>query len=429
MNRPPVSVLLSCLLLGALVFWASYRVGRGDGRTPAPGQAERPAQSGARARTPHHASSRLAQAAQASYQPPGEASLEALRKRFAHNADKSNFHFDAETLALIATLAPEQCAEAARIANSLPNAHRTAILSAVLARWAHFAPEAAAAFATDEASPYEIRHTLAAVYQSWARRHPEAALAHHESVAATGRFLPAMGLHSVLADLFFAWGQTDTAAAAEAAQVLADRGGSYFAWIGIAGLAETEEFRDRAIEATLSLEDENARTKALGRVIGQWAGREPHAAAAWLDENNYHDQSTQWAVAQRFTRIDPEGNADWLLRRAAPENRDQALSMALNGWARSDVQAAASWLEKTGPTDRGIEIIAQVYATIDLAKGVAWAQRASAENRDDIIAGALAHARQFDLNLDVEPYLAAGSLSAEAMRRKIEELARSHARF
>lgn len=199
--------------------------------------------------------------------------------------------------------------------------------------------------------------------------------------------------------------------------------------MGIATLAATEAYLEPAIEAALSVEEEKGRIKALGRVVGKWAEREPGAAAAWLDENGYRDEATQWEVAQRFARLDPEGSADWLLHRTSPEKREKALSMALVGWSRVDVKAASAWLEKAGPTDGSIRIIAEAYTAHDLGKAVEWAKRASDGMRDEVIAGTLAYARQFNLSLDLTPYLEAGSLSAEEMKKKVGEMQRRVSRF
>ena len=102
------------------------------------------------------------------------------------------------------------------------------------------------------------------------------------------------------------------------------------------------------------------------------------------------------------------------------ENREKALSMALNSWARSDIEAASSWLEKAGTTDASLQIIATVYTATDMPKAIEWAQRASEQGRDGVIASILAHARQFDLNLDLGPYLDAGTISAEEMEKKVK---------
>ena len=200
--------------------------------------------------------------------------------------------------------------------------------------------------------------------------------------------------------------------------------------MGIAGLAKIDELREGALGAALAVDDEKSRLKALGHVVRNWAGKDPAAAAAWLDENGYIDSTTEWSVAQRYGKLDPEGNADWLIGRAAEENREKALSTALNGWSRTDVEAAAAWLESVGPTDGSIAIIAKGYASAaDLGKGIEWAKRVSEEKRDGVIAGTLAQARVQSRELDISAYLGAGSLSAEEMAKKVEEQRKRLERF
>ena len=308
MSRSAV-LLLSCLALGALFFWGSFELGRASRESDGPTRnATDSSKAPSQGKSSDHRWNQLLAAAGESYTPPGEASLDALKKRFEASANKSLFFLDPETVALLGTLKAEDCAEAAKFAAGLPNANRMSIVNAILARWAQFEPRKAAEFSVNELSPYDTRTSLAAVFQAWGESDPQGALDFHQNLASSGRFHP--GLDTVLTALFFTWGQKDTAAAAKAAESLGEGGSSFYPWVGIATLAETEVYRPQALEAALAVSDEKIRTKALGWVIGKWAGREPQAAAAWLDNNDYTDQATQWSVSQRYQRLDPRGNAE-----------------------------------------------------------------------------------------------------------------------
>ena len=363
---------------------------------------------------------RFVEAAAENFKVRGGGEFSAVKRSLEQAVEKPVLKISPEALVIAAELEADEFPEAALAAAALPEPGRSQVLIAVLASWARFEPEKAADFATENFGEDKVREALSAVFQSWGAKDPQGALRWYEELGASNRYLPRVGVQHALPHLFFSWARSNPQAAGIAAQEMAEAGGSFYAWVGIAGLAGIDEHRPGVIEAALAIEDEESRLKALSSVVGEWAWKDPAAAAAWLDKEGFSDDTTSWAVAERWSRMDPAASATWTYNRSPPEAREKALSRALSEWSRSDIEAAAEWLDKVGPTEGSIPIIANGYSSVDLDKAVQWAKRASEENCDQVIIGALAEAKMRDPKVDLSAHFGAGTLPAEEMAKKVD---------
>lgn len=427
MNTRSLLLIGAYLCAGILVGWLSFSLGRGKTPDTTKSSKAAPTTSSQRNSEPRQRPS-LAVATKPTVTLREDQKFAGIKQRFTDAIAQSDVIFDARLLTLATELTAEEVEEAAKVVLASQGAGREKLLQVILARWADFAPEKAAEFAATEVGGHLGGLGLDRVFESWGRHDPKAALRWYKEASSSGRFTKNFSLDRSLRHLFHAWAQEDPQSAGLAAQKISANKGSLNPWVGIGALAALEEHREQALTAATSIPNETDRIKALGWVLGGWANSEPHAAAAWLDKNNYRDSDTEWAVSQRFSRRDPEAAAEWLLSRAEPGNKERAFSRALNTWARSDVHTAAKWLEEYGPTDGSIGIIAQSYATVDLDQSMAWAKRTSEAKRDDTIAEALAEA-QMRLGKDkIKSYLGSGSLSAEEMKAKVDKAYQLRAR-
>lgn len=429
MNSRILLLSAGYLCLGLLVGWLSFSLGRG--KSPDKSKTTKSTQATSTPRGPDSSSSlgpSLAVVIKPTFSLREKQKFAGIKESFIDAIAKSDAILDPRLLALATELTADEVEAAAEAVLASQGAGRDKLLQVILARWAAFEPEAAAEFAATKTGGFLGGLALDRVFESWGRRDPRAALAWIENAKSSGRFTKSFSLDRTLRHLFHTWAQTDPKGAGRAAHKISANKGSLSPWVGIGALAALEEHREAAITAANSATEETERIRALGWVLGGWAKSDPHSAAAWLDKNNYLDSDTEWAVSQRFSRRDPVAAAEWLLERAAPEHRERAFSRALNVWARSDIPAAAKWLEEFGPTDGSIGIIAQSYATVDLDKAIEWAKRTSEAVRDDTIAEALAEAQMRHGKDKIKGYYDSGSLPAEEMKTKVEKAFQLRAR-
>ena len=232
---------------------------------------------------------------------------------------------------------------------SLPPPTPDRLLAVVLGRWARDDGAAAMAWALrlNRARQDTVR---GAILAGWAQSDPEAAWKWYQE-AWQAAPPPRHRLEQDFPKLIHAWARHDAPRALDAI-LAADPHGTFDKWTGLTSLVALPERREEIMSLISGVTDEKARQAGIRSALGQWSATAPAEAAAWLDARLPDaDASTVWYVAERFGRANPRANADWLLQRTPPEQRDDAYRMCLYQWAEAAPDEAAAWLETAGPTD------------------------------------------------------------------------------
>jgi hypothetical protein len=172
-----------------------------------------------------------------------------------------------------------------------------------------------------------------------------------------------------------------------------------------------------------AIPEEPQRLAAIRSALCHWSATAPAEAAAWLDAQMPDaDTNLLWAVAERFGLVNPRANADWLIQRSPPTQRELAHGLALIKWSEEAPDEASAWVESTGLTDRACQILAGRFAPSDLEKAMTWARRVSPEKRADVFAENLATAIDAGQTPDVPSYAAEAGITPEELSRKVEQV-------
>lgn len=163
-------------------------------------------------------------------------------------------------------------------------------------------------------------------------------------------------------------------------------------------------------------------------VGGEWARRDPEAAAEWVLQLQDETARTRAiaSVASAWTRDDPVGAAAFAAELLGGV-RDTAIASIVSEWGRQDAPAAAQWVEmfpRGAVRQAAIQKIADAWIHTDPTNAVAWVQRLpSGADRD-----AALHAASGSLMV-LHPDLAAivaQSIGETSLRgRQIERAARA----
>lgn len=301
---------------------------------------------------------------------------------------------------------------------SLPPPTPDRLLAAVLGRWARDDGAAAMAWAArlTRARQDTVRGVILA---GWAQNDPQAAWQWYQEAWRSAP-PPRHRLEQDFPKLIHAWARHDAPSALNAI-LAADPHGTFDKWTGLTSLVALPERRDEIMSLISAIPDEKTRQAGLRSAMGQWSATAPAEAAAWLDTHLPDaDSSTVWYVAERFGRANPRANADWLLQRTPPDQRDEAYRMCLYQWAEAAPDDAAAWLETAGPTDLSAEIFATRYARTDLDKAMSWARRVSEPKRVETIVNTLAQAQLAGTSPDFNRFAADTGLDAANLARRVE---------
>lgn len=329
---------------------------------------------------------------------------------------------DGELLALLGALEPDEITPALEFLKTLPPPAPMPLTGAVLMRWASFDAPAAMEW-TRQLTAVQRDEVRGGILSAWARQDPKAAWQWYRKAWADAPE-PRYRMEQDFPLLIHAWATQDLKGALEAC-LTEEKHGTFDGWSGFGSIVVIDSQREALLELiTTGITDEKKRQAALRSTLHQWAGKDPAAAAAWLDQYApaKDDGNFVWSIAERFGRADPQANADWLLRRTPPEKRDEIMSYALPSWARAEPEAAEAWLERAGPSDTGAQIMATSLAGRDLDRAVGWASRVSAPKRKDAIASVLATATTAGKKPDVSKYAAAAGITADELAKLVERM-------
>jgi hypothetical protein len=372
------------------------------------------------------------------YAGPAEASWQPRRGRTLAEilalAEKLRFSPALETqgelLALLGGLEPDEIVPALEALKKLPPPVPSALLEAVLTRWAAGDGPAAIAWMQQNLNAKQRDDVRGGILSAWASHDPKATWQWYLKAWADAPE-PRYRLEQDFPLLIHAWARQDLKGALQAC-LSEEKHGTYDGWSGLGGLAVLPEYREPLMQLiTTETMDDKKRQAALRSTLLCWARMDPVSAAVWLDSYapSKNDGNLVWSVAEYYGSLDPKANADWLLKRTPPEKKDEVLSYGLSYWSRADPEAAGEWLEKAGVSDMGAEMMATAWARRDLDRAVGWARRASAEKRADAVAGAIASAGvrsgesgDGKTTPDVSKYAEAAGVPAEDLAKRVEKL-------
>lgn len=324
-----------------------------------------------------------------------------------------------ELLALLYSLQPDEIPGVLQHLQSLPPPSPDKLLRGVLGRWAQFDGAAAMKWAL-QLTPSRHDSMRGDILSGWARSDPAAAWAWYQA-AWDNAPEPRYRLEQNFPGLIHAWAMHD-APAALAACLAGGKHGTFNAWIGFGSLAALPEKRDEVMRLIAGIDDAKIRADAQRGALQAWSASAPIDAAAWLDANRPEaDHNLVWCVAERYGRAHPKANADWLLKRTPPDERDEAYRMCLYQWAEVAPDDAAAWLETAGVTDMSAEAMAGRYARSDVDRAISWAQRTSPDKRAQAIINTLAQAQSAGKKLELSKYAAAAGVSAEELGGLVEK--------
>lgn len=326
-----------------------------------------------------------------------------------------------ELFAILYSLKAEEIPGVLQHLAALPPPVPDKLLTAVLGRWAQFDGTAAMQWA-QQLSPARQDAVRGDILAGWARSNPQAAWNYYLA-AWNAAPEPRYRLEQNFPVLIHAWALQD-APAALAACLAEGKHGTFNPWRGFGSLAALPEHRDDVMRLIAGIADEKVRTKASQGALLAWAASAPIDAAAWLDANMPQaDSNLLWSVAERYGRAHPKENADWLLKRAQPGKLDEIYGMCLYQWAEVAPDEAAAWLENAGITDSSAEAIATRYARSDLDRAITWAQRTTPAKRKEAIANTLAQARSAGKEPDLSKYAPAAGVSVEELSNMVDKAA------
>ncbi len=407
------------LVLGVLITFASYRIGRGhEIKGSANGGAELGEPSSLVRKRPSDVLETYRQAAGTDPSVRAGRTMTQVLGVLRRSSIKPGVEIDPEALHLMASLDRDEVLEALAALESHPEPARTELRRVVLARWAEFDPRAALKHVIANMNGSARTRTFADLLGVWALDDPAAAFTWHQETTEAGAF-PNADAGSGIRRIIHSWAVVDPAAAFAACVEANEAMG----WYGFASLAAIDAHREVAVEHVLSIQDEATRLQALKFLATSWSRVDPRGAAAWLDEQALTGRKLEWAISERFARFDPEANADWLVNRAETDDaRDEAAVFAIRDWARNDPEAAGVWLESRGVAgEKAIGIMVNGYAARDVDRAIEWAQQAPESKRDDLIAQAIACAvfRNTIKKTAIGDYTGIGSLSKEEMEEKV----------
>jgi hypothetical protein len=109
--------------------------------------------------------------------------------------------------------------------------------------------------------------------------------------------------------------------------------------------------------AHVDMADLRQNPSAVFQIADTWAGSDPAAALAWMEQlpggirSNYESR-----IFQAWSETDPAGAAQAALGLSSPNARNNALSSVMQNWADKDLNAARAWFERLpdGPSRENV---------------------------------------------------------------------------
>ncbi|MGI9244649.1 MAG: hypothetical protein ACR2RV_27855 [Verrucomicrobiales bacterium] len=329
---------------------------------------------------------------------------------------------DAEAMMLASVLEYEVIPEALSVIDGFPEPARSEIGYTILYRWAQVEPLAAINYARSNFDNVFLRTGIPKMVGIWARDDPAAALGWYRSNRESTT-------EKALMHLFTAMAEIDLGVAIETAIDLNDEEDGLrvsSAWRGIASLVSVEPLRAQVVSAIEAIDDVDTR-KLVGRdLLSLWARTDPVEAAAWLDRQGFVGEEFESAVLGQWTKIDPAAAADWTLGRLRGDQSQGGgmLGIVVEGWVRSDPESAGDWILRNGVSveDSMPVMLENLAGRGEIVKAIAWAERGAEEDRDRLIAEAIALGVKYQVigRGEIGKYSERGSLDPKAVAAEVE---------
>jgi hypothetical protein len=188
---------------------------------------------------------------------------------------------------------------------------------------------------------------------------------------------------------------------------------------GIASSASNPVMRDRLLDRTASLPDEQRKAFQQG-VIGQWMVSDTDGALKWLRSLPVEQQGPlRESAGQNMLWMNPAKGAEIMLENADPKDLPKLYDRVVGAWANSDLRAAGDWLTKQ-PQGPELDNARMTYATIssqkDPAGAMEWARSVTdAEKRVTSISQVYSNWRAKDAKA-ADAALAGVGLNAEEIQ-------------
>ena len=292
-------------------------------------------------------------------------------------------------------------ADARQWVESMPEGEgRRRGLQAVLARWATFKPDEAASYAADLPDGNENKNIIGSVASMWAQSDGQAAVEWASKLPLEDRknlalsnalgswaqsspreaaeFLGKMPAGSVTNELVTSvsrrWASSDPdktldwaadlppsqrgAATRAVIKTLADSDPSAAA----ERFAEFGEALQTGIEGAAPGLVEKQVADVASTIASEWAGYEPHEAAAWalgLDDGKPQASAVS-SVVGSWVQRNPLEVSEWLVELPQGETRDRATQSLVRGITESDTESAYSWAISVGDMKIRETLVSQV---------------------------------------------------------------------
>ena len=225
----------------------------------------------------------------------------------------------------------------------------------------------------------------ATVLGSWARQDPDAVWRWYQAERQKGA--SDQGAQMTLSAVFAGMASKDLDSALARLNTLEDHERP-MAVGGIAGMGGSERTRRQLMERAESLAPE-LRRQIHENAVRSWAMTDPEEALKWIRTRPAEDQTTLRSTAANMIMMsDPQKGADLLMEGATENDRPRRYDMVVGNWAHRDPKAAAEWLTKQpqGPElDNARRSFASIVANRDPAAAMDWAK--SVTNEDQRNAG------------------------------------------
>lgn len=144
---------------------------------------------------------------------------------------------------------------------------------------------------------------------------------------------------------------------------------------------------EQAIEWARTLEQEQERAEAFGRIAVVIAAKDPVRGAALATEElpagKIRDRAVV-QVVQRWSQASPAAAADWLAGTPAGAARSAGMKIIVDHWLETDTPALAGWVESREAKDLRMESLLAVAKALRVEKPELRAEKLAAFRDDEI---------------------------------------------
>lgn len=326
----------------------------------------------------------------------------------------------------------------------------------VIQNWANSDPQAALRAALGISEESVRNNALSSAVSTWSRNDFSGALQYALSVQDSGvrsdilrsmsmnpggdraKLLEAVMTHMPAGDnfqqavsgIFSSWARENPAAAAAAVSSLPPGRIYSQAVSNIASQWAASGNRDEVLRWARGLPEGEPRRNALNSVFSNWSGDQPEqaiAAASSMAPNERRD--VYRAIAQGWSRRDPEAVLRWAGSLTESDERRDIVQNAVGNWASNSPETAARYVARLPESDRGaaMQSVVDRWASRDAEAAADWlAKQPVGPSRDGAV---VSLARKIAME-DPETALSwAATISDEKNRaRQMENLARDWVR-